>query len=132
MKKWIIPAILISFLGLSVISQAEAGDKSRHRWQGAAIGVASYLLLDQLFSHPSGTAYAQPTYVSPPPRVVYEYRYVQPVYSPCSPPGHSRRQYGQERHRMERGYWESVWIPGHYSRSGRYIDGHYERYYVED
>ncbi len=135
MKKWIIPAILISFLSFSVFSPAEAGEKSRHRWQGIAIGAASYMVLDHLINYPRGYyGYTQPAYVYPAPTVVYEYHVERPASPPCSPPGHSghyRKQYYSER-QMESGYWESVWIPGHYGRSGRYIDGHYERYYVED
>jgi len=130
MKKWMIPAMLISFLSLSVLSPAEAGERSRHRWQGIAIGAASYMVLDHLFNRPAGYGYSQPAYVYPAPTVIYEYR---PAPPPCYPPEtrHYRKQYYSER-QMESGYWESVWIPGHYDRSGRYIDGHYERYYVED
>ncbi len=56
MKKWILPlAVLVVFSAVAA-TPAAAGEKSRHRWQGIAIGVASTVLLDHLVHHPHVSA----------------------------------------------------------------------------
>ena len=100
------------------VPRAEAGDKSRHRWQGIAIGVASTILLDHLMNPgPAAADYRRP--VAPRP----SYGYGPPAWDgprlrerrrPCPPPGH----------------WERVWIPDHYDSFGKFVEGHYESYWV--
>lgn len=123
MRKWIIPIMVVCFFSVAVSSPVEAGDRSRHRWQGIAIGAASTLLLQHVFSQPVAV---EAGYYAPAPRRDYRYGYAP---GPFCPPGQYRNRHYRES-RGPVGYWESVWIPGHYDAYGKYVDGHYERYYI--
>ncbi len=56
MKKWMLPLAILVVFSAALVTPAEAGDKSRYRWQGIAIGVGSTILLDHLLHHPHGGA----------------------------------------------------------------------------
>ncbi len=56
MKKWMLPLAILLIFSVAAVTAVEAGDKSRHRWQGIAIGVASTVLLDHLVHHPHVSA----------------------------------------------------------------------------
>ena len=99
------------------VPRAEAGDRSRHRWQGIAIGVASTILLDHLMRPGLATVeYGPapgPAYGGGPRAWERPRRGYGPRPGPCS------------------GRWERVWIPGHYDGFGKFIEGHYESYWVD-
>ncbi len=120
MKKLLIPIMVLSLLCITFISPVEAGEKSRHRWQGIAIGAASFLFLDHLANHSTGPA--RSVSYGPAPGA-YGHRLAPPRY--CAPGTSHRKNMWRRQSR-----WESVWIPGHYDHHGRYIDGHNERYNV--
>lgn len=129
MKKWFAVLLVLVLSTLAFTVSSEAGDRSRHRWQGIAIGAASFMVLDHIFNHAGGPV--QTVYAAPPP-VVYEYRYYDNGPRHFCPPGHAKRPYYREERWAPEGHWESVWIPGYYDSCGRYVDGHYERFYVAD
>ncbi len=113
MKRTTVFLMAAFLVGLMVVSPATAGDRSRHRWQGVAIGAASMLLLNHLISVP-------PAYGQPVCRTTARYVEVPP------PPGHYEKRW------VPRERWERFWVPGHYNRHGRYIEGHYEQDQVDD
>jgi hypothetical protein len=120
MKKLLIPIMVFSLLCIAFIPPVEAGEKSRHRWQGIAIGAASFVFLDHLANHSAGPA--RSVSYGPAPGA-YGSRLDSPRH--CAPgAGHRKNKLRRQSH------WESVWIPGHYDNSGRYIDGHHERYNI--
>jgi len=103
----------VLLVGVMFVSPATAGDRSRHRWQGVAIGAASMLLLNRLISTP-------PAYGQPACRPAAGYTSVAP-----SPGHYEKRWIPQQR-------WRRFWVPGHYDGYGRYIEGHYVQDYVDN
>jgi len=114
----IIGAIIFSFIVIAS-SPSYAGCRQRYRWEGIGIALGSMALLGTLYSwtHPHFAAPAAPAcppaprYYSPPPRTWV--------------PGHW--EITRER---RAGYWERVWVSGHYDRYGRWVTGHYIRRHV--
>ncbi|NOY52302.1 MAG: hypothetical protein GXP58_01625 [Deltaproteobacteria bacterium] len=105
--------IMALFITTLAVSPATAGNRSRHRWQGVAIGAASMFLLNHLIGAP-------PAYGRPACRTTVRYVEVPP------PPGHYEKRW------VPRERWERFWVPGHYTRRGRYIEGHYEQESIDD
>ncbi len=120
MKKLFVSLMILSFSSIAFIPPVDAGEKSRHRWQGIAIGAASFLFLDHLANHAAGPARSVSYGTAP---KAYRHRLEAPRR--CAPGTGHRKDKWKRQNR-----WESAWIPGHYDSSGRYIDGHYERYNV--
>jgi len=106
-KKLIATVLVLTLVSLFAITPAEAGSKTRHRWQGAGIGLGA-LLLGGLVAHHMA-AYASP------PRVVYA-----PPPEPEWVPGH-----WEMTREWVPGTLERVWVPGHYDRRGHWVAGHY-------
>jgi len=103
--------LCISFLTPSVW----AGSKQRHRWQGVAIGLGTAILGSALYKHYNREYYSHPR------------------RSPVVTPGYSHHP---RKYRRHRGHWEvrkewipptyrKVWNPGHYTRRGKWVPGHW-------
>jgi hypothetical protein len=106
--------LVLTLVSLFAVTSAEAGSKTRQRWQGAGIALGA-VLLGGLIAHQIVT------HVSPPPAV---YSPPQPRWGPPQPeytPGHW--EIAQE---WVPGTWERVWVPGYYDRWGIWVAGHYE------
>lgn len=114
--KRLLAFIMIGVLSLALLlpSEALAGAKQRHRWEGVAIGLGAALLLGAM----AHQAAAQPVFVESEP--VY---YAPPDRAWV--PGHYEVRYVKE------GYWTKVWMPEYYDAYGRHIHGYYEDRYVE-
>jgi hypothetical protein len=130
MKKLGITILILTLLSLFTIHPAEAGSKTRHRWQGAAIALGA-VALGGLIAHQIHA------YTPPPPPVACFPPPPQPEPYYCPPP---RSEYVPGHWETVRewvpGTWEKVWVPGHYDRYGNWIAGHYEErrtpgYYAE-
>lgn len=133
MKKFAITSIALIFL-LSVAStQALAGSKQQHRWEGVAIGVGATLLGAALLSeHSSHDGYRVSAHIGYPPRDAYRHSY---GHSYKHSYRHSHRDFDRDRHhKYRRGHWETrrvwvgpvhdrVWNPPHYNRRGHRIPG---------
>ena len=117
MKKIAVASTAIIFLVSVCSSQALAGSKQQHRWEGVAIGLGAALVGAALLNHHStGAGYAASAQVSPPQR-------------------HPSRVSGANHHRSpQRGHWETrnvwvdpvverVWNPPHYNRRGHWVAG---------
>jgi len=116
-KKLGITILILTLVSLFTIAPAEAGSKTRHRWQGAAIALGAValggLLAHQIHAHtPPPVAYYPPPPPQPEP---YYYRH-QSEYVP----GH-----WEMVREWVPGEWERVWVPGHYDRWGNWVAGHY-------
>ena len=116
-KKLISMILVLTLVSLFAINSAEAGSKTRHRWQGAGIALGAVLLGGLVAHQIAAHAYTQPPQVvySPPP---------EPRWYPPAPeyiPGHWEiaREWVPET-------WERVWVPGHYDRWRNWVAGHYE------
>ena len=122
LKYVLVLLIAVVFLILTVASPAMAGSKSRHRWQGIAIGFGAALLGQALLDQPQApTEYEGSVYRSK---------------------GH--RPHGRYRHRhQQHGHWEyrkiwvaptykKIWNAGHYNRRGRWVKGHWIEIKVSD
>ena len=108
MKKKLIAAVLVlTLVSLVAIAPAEAGSKTRHRWQGAGMALGA-LLLGGLVVHHMATHAA-------PPQVIYA-----PPAEPEWVPGH-----WEMTREWVPGTWERIWVAGHYDRRGRWVAGHY-------
>ena len=127
-KKLGITILILALVSLFTITSAEAGSKTRNRWQGAAIALGALAL---------GGIVAHQIYANTPPPVAY-----YPPPPPQPEPYYYRQQpeYISGHWEMVREWvpetWERVWVPGHYDRWGNRVAGHYvERqtpgYYVE-
>ncbi len=130
MKKLGITILILALVSLVTITPAEAGSKTRHRWQGAAIALGAValggLIAHQIHAH-----------TPPPPPVAYFPVPPQPEPYYCPPP---RSEYVPGRWETVQewvpGTWERVWVAGHYDRYGNWVAGHYEErltpgYYAE-
>jgi heme A synthase len=106
-KKLIATVLVLTLVSLFAIAPAEAGSKTRHRWQGAGIALGA-LLLGGLVAH------TMAVHASPPP-VIYA-----PPPEPEWVPGH-----WEITREWVPGTWERVWVPGHYDRRGHWVAGHY-------
>jgi hypothetical protein len=99
MKRWTILFMVLLLTCMVAVTSAQAGEKSRHRWQGIAIGAATVLFLDQMahrsYAVPQGTYYAPPSVY--PSRSYYGYSYYRYGYSPYSRYGHDRGHYLHNR-----------------------------------
>jgi hypothetical protein len=115
MKTKYVFVILISvvFLIATLAPPALAGSKSRHRWQGFAIGVGTAIIGQALLHH----HYAN----------TRQERFVYPHEG-----GPQVEGYRKDRH----GHWEyrrvwvpptytKVWNPGHYDPRGHWVPGHW-------
>lgn len=116
-KKLLSMIMVVTLISLFAITSAEAGSKTRYRWQGAGIALGAVLLgglvVHQIAAH-ANTQQPQVVY-SPPP---------QPRWCPPEPeyaPGH-----WEITREWVPGAWERVWAPGHYDRWGNWVTGHYE------
>ena len=113
-KKIISIALVLTLVSLFAVASADAGSKTRHRLQGAAIALGALAL---------GGIVAHQIHAYPPPQVVY--------YPPQPEPYYYRPQteYIPGHWEMVRewvpGTWERVWVPGHYDRWGNWVAGHY-------
>lgn len=111
MKRWAVIA-LVAVMSLTLSSVSFAGDRTRGRWEGFAIGLGAVTLYN-LFGH----GYFSP--VIPPNRVHVRHVYHHPpvVHEPS---GHweIRREWIPETR-------ERVWVPGRYE-NGYWVKGHYE------
>ena len=112
-KLWsiILAVTLISFFA---ITSAEAGSKTRHRWQGAGIAIGALMLGGLVMHHIAAHARQPQVIYEPPP---------EPRYCPPEPewvPGH-----WELTREWVPGQWERVWVPGHYDRWGNWVAGHY-------
>src|SRR3990172_4000294 len=107
-KKLISMVLVLTLISLFVITSAEAGSRTRHRLQGAAIALGA-LALGGLVAHQIH-AYPPPppvTYYPPPPQPDPYYYQPQSEYVP----GH-----WETTQEWDPGTWERVWVPGHYDR----------------
>jgi len=116
-KKLISMILVLTLVSLFAINSAEAGSKTRHRWQGAGIALGAVLLGGLVAHQIAAHAYTQPPQVvySPPP---------EPRWYPPAPeyiPGH-----WEIAREWAPGTWERVWVPGHYDRWRNCVAGHYE------
>jgi len=116
-KKLISMILVLTLVSLFAINSAEAGSKTRHRWQGAGIALGAVLLGGLVAHQIAAHAYTQPPQVvySPPP---------EPRWYPPAPeyiPGH-----WEIAREWVPGTWERVWVPGHYDRWRNWVAGHYE------
>ena len=108
MKKKLIAAVLVlTLVSLFAIAPAEAGSKTRHRWQGAGMALGALLLGGLVVHHMA-------THASP-PQVIYA-----PPPEPEWVPGH-----WEMTREWVPGTWERVWVPGHHDGRGRWVAGHY-------
>lgn len=116
-KKLMSVALVIILISLFVITSAEAGSKTRHRWQGAAIALGALalggLIVHQIHAYPSQPAV---TYYPPPPQP-------EPYYGP--PPSEYVPGHWETTQEWVPGTWERVWVPGQYDRWGNWVAGHY-------
>lgn len=116
-KKFGITILILTLISLFIIAPAEAGSKTRHRLQGAAIALGAVaiggLMAHQLYAHVP----------PPPPRVVY-YPPPEPYY--CPPRAEYIPGHWETVREWIPGTWEKVWVPGHYDRCGNWVAGHYE------
>jgi hypothetical protein len=107
MKKAIVVTMIlvVTAATFATASPAWAGSRSRHVWQGVAIGLGAAVLGQALFQ-----AHHHAHACAPPPPA--------PVYAPPPPPpsGHweSRRSWVPPVR-------ERVWNPGHYTPRGRWV-----------
>jgi len=116
-KKLGITILILALVSLFTITPAEAGSKTRNRWQGAAIALGALALggivAHQIYANtPPPVAYYPPP---PPHPESYHYRH-QPEYIP----GH-----WETVRDWIPGTWERVWMPGHYDHWGNWVAGHY-------
>jgi hypothetical protein len=126
-KKLLSMILVVTLISLFAITSAEAGSKTRNRWQGAGIALGALLLGGLVVHQIAPHANTQPPQVvySPPP---------EPRWCPPEPeyvPGH-----WEMTREWAPGTWERIWVPGHYDRWGNWVTGHYEdhqtpRRYVE-
>ena len=117
-KKLGITILILALVSLFMITPADAGSKTRNRWQGAAIALGAValggLLAHQIYANtPSPVAYYPPP---PPPQPEPYYYRPQPEYIP----GH-----WEMVREWVPGTWERVWVPGQYDRWGNSVAGHY-------
>lgn len=129
MKKIISSLLMMACLLAFVSTPAAAGDKQRHRWEGVAIGVGAALLghavLDSYrdrdcdWDRGRGRDWDR---TCRPERVrVYKHDGRHP---PAPMPRYSRGHWEMRK------VWvppvsERVWNPGHYSRHGHWVSGHW-------
>jgi hypothetical protein len=108
MKKKLIAAVLVlTLVSLFAIAPAEAGSKTRHRWQGAGMALGALLLGGLVVQHMAVHA--------SPPQVIYA-----PPPEPEWVPGH-----WEITGEWVPGTWERVWVPEYYDRRGNRVAGHY-------
>jgi heme A synthase len=106
--------LVLTLISLFAITSAEAGSKTRYRWQGAGIAVGA-LLLGGLVAHHIAAHARQPEVIYAPPP--------EPRYYPPEPdwaPGH-----WEITREWVPGQWERVWVPDQYDRWGNWVAGHY-------
>jgi heme A synthase len=114
MKKKLFAIVLVlTLVSLFAIVPAEAGSKTRYRWEGAGIALGA-LLLGGLVAHTMAIHASPPQVVYAPPP---ELRYYPP--EPEWVPGH-----WEMTREWVPGTWERVWIPGHYDGRGHWVAGH--------
>lgn len=113
MKKIFISLIVVICLVSFAGTQAFAGDKQRHRWEGVAIGVGAAIL---------GHAILSNHYSAESERVTVIYKDQDRCYYP--PPRHSRARWEGGKHWVPPVY-ERVWNPGHFNRHGEWVSGHW-------
>ena len=118
-KKLAAVILVLALFSLFTISPAQAGDKQRHRWQGAGIALGAVAALG-LLTHGFQHAY-------PPPRVIYSRPPEPHWYTPPPPPEYVPGHWETTREWVP-GVRERVWIPGHYDRWGNWVVGHYEQH----
>lgn len=113
MKKIISIVLALTLISLVTVASAEAGSKTRHRWQGAAIALGALAL---------GGVVAHQIHAYPPPIAYYPPQPDPYYYRPHSEyvPGH-----WETTQEWIPGEWERIWVPGHYDRYGRWVAGHY-------
>ena len=119
-KKYIVITILALFTVFAFNAPALAGSPQQHRWEGVAIGVGAVLLGKALYDA------SHPHYAGPAPRPVaaeYHHHHRRPVPRPA---GHweTRKQWVPPVYQKE-------WNPGHYTRHGRWVPGHWQKVEVE-
>ena len=113
-KKLMSMILVVALISLFAIHSAEAGSKTRHRWQGAGIALGA-LVLGGLAVHQMATHARLPQVIFPPPP--------GPGYFPPRlewVPGH-----WEVTREWVPGHWERVWVPAHYDRWGNWVAGHY-------
>lgn len=113
-KRSLIITVLVFVLSFTLmVNSAMAGSSHHERWEGVAIGLGAAILGSALIHHSAG----HPCQRSEDCRVTVI----------------THRDY---RHETRGGYWEirkewipptykEVWNPGHYSRDGEWIEGHW-------
>jgi len=115
MKKKLIAIVLVlTLVSLFAIVPAEAGSKTRHRWQGAGMALGALLLGGLVVQHMAAHASPPQVVYAPPP----EPRYWSP--EPEWVPGH-----WEMTREWVPGTWERVWVQGYYDRRGHWVAGHY-------
>jgi len=114
MKKITSIVLGLTLISLVTVASAEAGSKTRHRWQGAAIALGALAL---------GGMVAHQIHAYPPPPIAYYPPQPEPYYYRSQHeyiPGH-----WETAREWVPGTWERVWVPGHYDRWGNWVAGHY-------
>ncbi len=106
-KKLIATVLVLTLVSLFAIAPAEAGSKTRHRWQGAGMALGALLLGGLVVHHMAAHASPPQVVYAPPPEVEWV-------------PAH-----WEMTREWVPGTWERVWVPGHYDRRGNWVAGHY-------
>ena len=144
-KKSLITLIITSvFTFVALTPVAHAGNVQRQRWEGIAIGLGAAIIGAALLNQQKEyTQQPQTTYKSTPGYGDTPSRYYRPEYDPEPhhryAPKHHNPGYHKGQH--HRGHWEvrkewvpptlkKVWNPGHYTRHGKWIPGHWIK--IED
>lgn len=106
--------ILVSVLSVVIISNsAWAGSVQHNRWEGVAIGIGAAILGSAIFNQYKNS----PSYKTEPcPDVV------RPQFPPAYP---ARKGHWEVRKEWTPPTYKEVWNPGHYDRSGRWVEGHW-------
>ncbi|MCJ7704238.1 MAG: hypothetical protein MUO28_01725, partial [Desulfobacterales bacterium] len=115
-KKLGITILILALVSLFTITPAEAGSKTRHRWQGVAIALGAValggLLAHQIYANtPPPVAYFPPPPLPSPQPEPYYYR----------PPAEYIPGHLETVREWVPGTWERVWVPGHYDRWGNWV-----------
>lgn len=108
-------AFITIFSIVVLVPSSWAGSPQSHRWEGVAIGIGAAIIGKALFDQHRQAAVAQP--------VVVEYRHTP---APPEPSG-----YWETRKEWVPAQYEKVWNPGHYTRHGRWVRGHWMQVEVQ-